>query len=307
MSRSASRAAGSARLLVGLLAAGLSLLAVAGSAGELRVMSFNLRYGTAPDGDDAWERRRTLVAATIAAFAPDLLGTQECLAFQRDQLLADLPGFAVVAVGRDDGGDAGEMCACFYRETRFALQASGTFWLSETPAVVASRGWDAALPRIATWLRLRDRATGRDLLWLNTHFDHQGAAARRASAALLHDWLAARADSVSLLVTGDFNVAASGEPGSIERTLTDGLPVPGEATAVNVTPLLRDTWTAVHGAVEPELGTFHGFGRDPRPGRIDWILTSPDLAVRLAAIDRTAEDGRWPSDHHPVVAVLAAE
>ena len=159
------------------------------SAGSLTVMSFNVRYGTADDGDDAWPHRRGHVVATITAAGPDLLGTQECLAFQREELAAALPAFAVIGVGRDDGNEAGEMCASFYRRDRFDLLDHGTFWLSETPDEVASRGWDAALPRIATWLRLRDRPSGRELLWLNTHFDHRGAEARLESLTLLHRWL----------------------------------------------------------------------------------------------------------------------
>jgi endonuclease/exonuclease/phosphatase family metal-dependent hydrolase len=259
----------------------------------LTVMSFNIRYGTAEDGDDAWPHRHDLVVATIAAAAPDLLGTQECLAFQRDELSAALPAYAVIAVGRDDGGEAGEMCASFYRRDRFDLLDHGTFWLSETPGVVASRGWDAALPRIATWLRLNDRRTGRELLWLNTHFDHRGAAARLESLVLLHRWLRRHQDDAALIVTGDFNLPADPSPGSDQQRLLGSI--------------LVDTWTAIHGSVEPVTGTFNGFDRHPRPGRIDWVLASPDLPVTRAWIDRTRHDGAWPSDHHPVLAILELE
>src|SRR3954453_19665447 len=127
------------------------------AAPPVRVMSFNIRYGTAKDGENAWEKRKEFLAETVAAFDPDLLGTQETLAFQRDFLAAKLAGYGVFAAGRDDGKEAGEMAALFYREARFEKLAGGHFWLSETPDVPGSKGWDAALPRVATWVKLRDR------------------------------------------------------------------------------------------------------------------------------------------------------
>jgi endonuclease/exonuclease/phosphatase family metal-dependent hydrolase len=264
---------------------------------SLRVMSFNIRYGTADDGPHSWPQRAPHVAGTIARFDPDLLGTQECLAFQRDELQAALPGYAVVAVGRDDGAEAGEMCACFFRRERFALRDHGTFWLSDTPDVVGSRGWDAALPRIATWLRLDDRGTGAEILWLNTHFDHLGEVARRESAALLHRWLAANRDEAVLVVTGDFNAPAGAVDDYVHRTLLSGA-----ADA----PLLCDAWTSVHGPDEDPTatGTFHGFQDTPSRGRIDWVLCGCETTVLEAGIDRSRAGEVWPSDHFPVTAVL---
>jgi endonuclease/exonuclease/phosphatase family metal-dependent hydrolase len=278
-----------ATLLIVVLA---GLAGLAGAA-ELRVMSFNIRYGTADDGDDAWPARQDLVIRTIETAAPDLLGTQECLDFQRDLLAAALPAYAVIGVGRDDGADGGEMCACFYRADRFALRDQGTFWLSETPEEVGSRGWDAVLPRIATWLRLHDRSTGRELLWLNTHLDHRGEQARLASLSLIARWLAVNRQGASLVVTGDFNLAVDASPDGPQARLRGDL--------------LVDTWTVVHGPEEPADGTFNGFGVSPRPGRIDWILASADLAVKEAGVVRTRYEGRWPSDHCPVTATLVVD
>jgi len=182
--------------------------------GELRVMTFNIRYGTAPDGENAWEKRRELLVETIRAFQPDVLGTQECLAGQAEFLRGALPGYGCVGVGRDDGKLAGEMCAVFYREDRLQLAAEGHFWLSETPEIAGSRGWDAALPRIVSWARLRDRAdTLRTLVCFDTHFDHVGEAARLASAKLLRARAQAVADGAPAIVLGDFNAPAdAGRP-----------------------------------------------------------------------------------------------
>jgi len=266
----------------------LAMAATVTGAADLDVMSFNIRYGLADDGEDSWPMRRDQVVETIIAAGPDLLGTQECLDFQRDHLADALPGYTVIGVGRDDGAEAGEMCACFYRTDRFTLLDQGTFWLSETPDVVASRGWDAALHRIATWLRLQDTENDTELLWLNTHFDHVGEEARLESLSLIHDWLTANGGDAALVVTGDFNLdAASGEGAHQSRLLGD---------------ILADTWTAMHGDEEPTVGTFNGFGKRPRPGRIDWILASPDLNVKRASVVRTQYGERWPSDHCPVTA-----
>jgi endonuclease/exonuclease/phosphatase family metal-dependent hydrolase len=135
-------------------------------AGSLRVMSFNIRYGTARDGENAWDRRREFVAHTIKTYQPDLLGMQEVLAEQGDYLRQALPDYAYVGGGRDDGKRAGEASPIMYRKARFQPLADGQFWLSDTPEKIASRGWDAALPRVATWVRLKDRQTGKTVFFI---------------------------------------------------------------------------------------------------------------------------------------------
>src|SRR5262245_3061593 len=140
----------------------------------VKVMSFNIRYGTAKDGENAWPNRKDFLVDTIKKFNPDLLGTQETLAMQRDYLAEQLPTHAALAAGRDDGKEKGEMAALFYRKDRFEKLAGGHFWLSETPESVGVKGWDAALPRIATWVKLRDlkNTSLKPIFYINVHFDH---------------------------------------------------------------------------------------------------------------------------------------
>ena len=76
---------------------------------SLKVMTFNIRYGTAKDGENHWDKRREFLVETIRKFSPDLLGTQETLAFQKDYLLAELKSYESFAAGRDDGKLKGEM------------------------------------------------------------------------------------------------------------------------------------------------------------------------------------------------------
>ncbi len=272
-----------------------------GEAPPVTVMSFNIRYGTANDGENAWPHRRERVIDCIRAANPDLLGTQETLAFQRDELAAGLPGYAWVGVGRDDGGDAGEMAALCYREARFERVDAGHFWLSPTPENVGSQGWDAALPRIASWVRLRDRQSpaGHEILYLNTHFDHRGGEARVESARLIRQWLSDHAADCRVIVTGDFNAAEGSEP-------YDALFGEAADTDQGLLPLV-DTLRAVKPVATADEGTFTGFDAQQIQGaRIDWIGCSPDWRIVSAAIDRTSRDGRTPSDHAAVIAVVAA-
>ncbi len=259
-------------------------------------MSFNIRYGTASDGENSWEHRKELLLDTIAAYWPDLLGTQECLAFQADWLRERLPGYGFVGAGRDDGERGGEMCAVFFREDRFEKLAEGHFWLSETPGVTGSRSWDAALSRMATWVKLRAAADSTGALYLfNTHFDHQGVKARHESGRLLMRKVEEIAGASPAIVTGDFNAPADLAAAGPYRALVgdEAGPIP-----------LADSWRAVHPGLADDEGTFSAFtGRRDGP-RIDWILVSPRIEVLAAGIDRTQSGGRYPSDHFPVTATL---
>ncbi|RPI90453.1 MAG: endonuclease/exonuclease/phosphatase family protein, partial [Planctomycetaceae bacterium] len=262
----------------------------------VRVMSFNIRYGTANDGANHWDRRREFLKETITAFDPDLLGTQETLRFQRDWLADQLPGYGVLGVGRDDGREAGEMMALYYREARFEKLDGGHFWLSESPERPGSKSWDSALPRMVTWVKLRDRQAPESspIRFFNTHFDHQGQVARRQSALLIRRRLEERARDCALIITGDFNDGEGGEPYRSVFEPQDG----------RLAPVI-DTFRTHRPERSADEGTFSDFKASQTQGaRIDWIGASRDWHVLDAAIDHTSRDGRTPSDHFPVTAVL---
>src|SRR5688572_13023530 len=92
---------------------------VSESESDVRVLSFNIRYGTAADGENHWNQRKDFLIETIKAFDPDLLGTQETLGFQRDYLAEKLVQYESLGVGRVDGRENGEMMALYYRKARF--------------------------------------------------------------------------------------------------------------------------------------------------------------------------------------------
>lgn len=255
--------------------------------GELRVMSFNIRYGLAKDGDDSWPNRDRFVADVVNDFSPDLLGIQEALSFQAEFLKSQLSGWKYFGASRDANPN-GEQCGIFVRTDRFEIIEDGQFWLSETPNEKYSKSWDSSLPRIATWVRLRDRKTDRRVLFLNTHFDHRGSEARFQAARTIREFLDKQPEDASLIVTGDFNCGYQSKPYS----------------ELLKTKRLQDTWLQFSGDRPAKEGTFNGFRGKDDGARIDWVLSSSDFTVTDARIVKTSRESRYPSDHFPVTAVL---
>jgi endonuclease/exonuclease/phosphatase family metal-dependent hydrolase len=182
------------------------------SAQDLQVMTFNIRLNIAVDSLNAWPYRKDMVASQILFHDVHLLGVQEALHDQMVDLKLRLPKFKYVGGGRDDGKEKGEYSAIFYDTTRLQVLQSKTFWLSLTPEVPGSKSWDAAITRIVTWARLKDRKTGKIFFAFNTHFDHMGKEARRESAKLLLQKVADIAGKTPAIITGDFNAAPTDEP-----------------------------------------------------------------------------------------------
>jgi endonuclease/exonuclease/phosphatase family metal-dependent hydrolase len=272
-------------------------LAAAASAGEQtqRVMSFNIRYATAADGENAWDKRKDLVVEVIREFKPDLLGTQEVLAVQADFLAERLADYTLVGVGRDDGKRAGEFSAALFRKSRFDVIESGTFWLSEKSDVPGSKSWDSSLPRIVTWVRLADKQDGgRRLLWLNTHWDHRGRQARIEAGKIIRRWIDKHAGGDHVVLTGDLNVSEDHE-GFRALVAEDG------------SPRLFDAYRKLHPTPAPDESTAHGFSGRTRGRRIDFVLGTAELRVTEADILRGSRAGLYPSDHFPVTAVLQPE
>lgn len=259
---------------------------------QVTVMTYNLRFDTVNDGVNRWDARKEHVTALIQHEQPHFLGTQEGLRHQLDDLLGELPGYAFVGVGRDDGADAGEFSALFYDSARVDLipGSARTRWMSLTPDV-PSKSWDAALPRIVTYAAFRIRATGDTLHVFNTHFDHVGQQARVESAKLLVRWMADVARTQPFVLMGDFNVT---ETNPVYDILTASPTALKDAFRVSKHPHVGPTFT------------FEGFEvrNSPDARRIDYIFVPGLVRVTHHAILSTFRDGRYPSDHLPVVARL---
>lgn len=252
-------------------------------------MSVNVRNHRSKDEANRWELRREALFDLVRRAEPDLVGTQEAYWPQVEQMHAALPEYDRVGVGRDDGAEEGETCAIFYRRDRFQAAASGTFWFSDTPEVPGSRQWTPRHARICTWVRLIDR-NGTPLTVYNVHLDHESQPARELSVALLQERIRNAAPLDPVIVMGDFNMEEANP--AIRRVL--------ECAA----PRLLDTFRAVHpDAVQ--VSTFHDFTGDPVGDKIDYIFVSEAFTARDASILRDHRDGRYPSDHFPIRAVLA--
>jgi endonuclease/exonuclease/phosphatase family metal-dependent hydrolase len=252
---------------------------------ELNVMSFNIRYGTASDGENAWPERRDMVIRLIGRENPDIIGTQEALRFQLDEIRRSLPQYGEAGVGRDDGREAGEYAAILFRTERFELLGSGTFWLSATPDSAGSMTWGNRVTRICTWARLRDRQTGRRFSVWNVHLDHESQNARLRGVQLMLQRMQRREGrSEPIILTGDFN-AGEQNPAVVEVRLAG----------------FRDTFREAH-ASATTAGTFHAFRGDSTGDKIDYVFVPLGSATLDARILRDHDNGRYPSDHFPVVA-----
>ena len=250
----------------------------------VRVMSFNSRSDEPRDGVNAWSNRKQKVADVIRFHKADLVGVQEALLTQLRDLETMLPDMAWCGVGRTDGKEAGEYSAILYRKSRFQIQECKTFWLSLTPDVAGSKGWDAAFPRIVTWARFRDRITKKTFIHFNTHFDHIGQTARIESSKLILRRIVDAAGKLPFVLTGDFNVVESNEA---YKTIASGM---RDARYVSVNPHFGgdSSWTAF---------------KQIEPGRkIDYIFIRAGMKVIEHGILADQWNGLWASDHLPVLA-----
>lgn len=256
--------------------------------GTLTVMTYNLRYASL-NPPNAWPVRRPLVREVIEQIEPDVFGTQEGVFSQLKDIAADLPDYDWIGLGRD-GGSKGEFMAVFYRKARFEPMAYDHFWLSDTPEVIASSTWGNSNRRMVTWVKFFDRDTEREFYLWNTHFDHEVQAAREKAAKLVRQRVAALADHVPLILTGDFN-AAGGTNEAYKILTADGF--------------FADTWVTAKQRKGEGLNTFNDFKAIRREGtRIDWILTRGEFVVDSTEIVTFSRDGQFPSDHFPVVTRL---
>ncbi|HUG18830.1 MAG TPA: endonuclease/exonuclease/phosphatase family protein [Planctomycetaceae bacterium] len=259
----------------------------------MNVMTWNIRYDNRGDGENAWTHRKDWVADIIRREQVDIVGLQEVLKHQLDDLTQRLPELAAYGVGRDDGNTKGEYSPILYRKDRFEVLDKSTFWLSKTPDQAGSRDWDSAITRIASWLKLKDRRTGQVFYAINTHFDHMGNEARANSAALLVKMLREKFKDHPVVLTGDFNTKPESVP---YKTLTDRDPP-------NV-PSFYDALAISEAKPQGPDSTWNGFDSIVPGQRIDFLFVTGSFYVRKHRTLDDQKDGRFPSDHLPVTALI---
>jgi endonuclease/exonuclease/phosphatase family metal-dependent hydrolase len=271
-----------------------------GAKADLLVMSFNIRYSAANDGENSWDKRKDLACDVIRRQNADLIGLQEALRSQLDDIRAALPQYGEIGVGRDDGATKGEYSAILYRQDRFDVNESGTFWLSDTPAVPGSITWGNACTRVCTWARFLPKS-GKPFYLFNTHLDHVSQPAREKGMALILSRLSARKHADPVILTGDFN---SGENNPVVRYLKGEWELSATSNGPSRNPLpLVDTFRLLHKDAM-DVRTAHGFKGDRVGQKIDYIFVQPGVDVLKAEILYDSKDNRYPSDHFPIMAAL---
>jgi len=270
---------------------------------ELRVMSFNIRYShggldeakTENNWTDAKFPRRERATRVIRDYKPDVLGVQEARDLQIVDLREALPGYEFYGLGRDDGKKGGEYAGIFYRKDRFDRVKEGSFWLSDTPEKPGTTFYKApnAVSRMASWVHLRDKPSGQVFVVLNTHWDHISGSARRKSAKLIREQLAALSEQLPTIVMGDLNAP---EESPAISTLVGATDAAGGQFV--------DSYRKLNPKRTPNESTFNSWAGTLTGSRIDFILHSEQFTPTAAEIVRTSYDGRWPSDHYPVTATL---
>lgn len=259
---------------------------------DLNVMSFNIRFDNPEDSLNNWQYRKDVAAQIIKDQNIDIVGTQEVLVNQLNDLKARLPEYKAIGVGRQDGIEKGEYSAILYKKDRFNEIESGYFWLSETPEVAGSRGWDGACERIATWAILEDMGTKKQFFFINTHLDHVGKVARQEGVTLLLDRATSLGKGLPIIMTGDFNATPKSD---VIKHVTD---------ESNPNHLIHSKDIAVE--KNGTDWTFHGFGKVPEDKRefIDYIFVSPGTKVSKHSVLNEKLNEQYVSDHAAVVAQI---
>jgi len=275
--------------------AGLMVGQGTGTTAGINAMTFNIRYDNPSDLQNAWPNRKSLVSSTIRFHKIDIVGMQEALIGQVKDLESLLPEYSWLGVGRDGGKEVGEYNPIFYLKTRFKTLAQSTFWLSETPDIPGSRGWDAACNRISTWAKFEDQASKQTFFFFNTHFDHVGEVARVKSAELLLKKIAEIAANDPVIVTGDFNCSTD--------DATYHYLISGDGKIPTLMDTFRLSKTGHYGATQ----SFNGFNIELDPGNtIDFIFVRNVKTVLRHGIIAELWDGKFVSDHYPVIAEITA-
>lgn len=253
---------------------------------DIKVMTYNIRYDNPGDGPNEWSKRKHKVIDLIKKYDPDIIGVQEALHHQLLDIENQLAAYDFFGAGRDDGKQKGEHSAIFIRKDRFEVVDENTFWLSQTPNVPGSKDWDAAITRVVTWGKLRDKRSDKSFVMINTHFDHIGKESRKQSAAIIKDSAAVMGKDLPVIITGDFNFTREQPPYQVMM----------DDSALRI----------IDTAPARAPGTACGFEVGSRPcSAIDYIFHSPHFKSKNYKVVQDNDGRYYPSDHLPVIVSLS--
>lgn len=255
------------------------------AAQPIKVMTYNIRYDNPGDGVNQWNSRKDKVFSLLKKYDPDIIGVQEALYHQLKDISDNLDQYEFFGVGRDDGKQKGEHSAIFVRKDRFKILEQNTFWLSKTPEVPGSKDWDAAITRVVTWGRLRDRKTKKTFVMVNTHFDHRGKESRKESAALLKQRALTLSKNLPVIITGDFNFRREAPPYEV---------------------MMAQSGLQLIDSAPDSPGTSCGFTVGARPcSGIDYIFHTSQWDASGYQVIQDNDGTYYPSDHLPVMVSLS--
>lgn len=248
----------------------------------LKVMSYNIRLGSADDKTNAWALRYTATGKMLEDQKPDVFGVQEALEYQV-RYIKEMCGYESVGVGRENGKKEGEHMSIFWNKKTVKMLKWGTFWLSDTPDK-PSMGWDAACFRTATWALMKDKRTGKKFYFVNTHLDHVGKEAQKNGLKLIVDRIAKiNPQGYPMVLTGDFNIR------------------PDNANLADLDSMMQSTRKIA--AKTDSHDTYNGWGKGS--GIIDYIYVSGFSACpEYQTVTKRYEDRKFVSDHYPIFARL---
>jgi endonuclease/exonuclease/phosphatase family metal-dependent hydrolase len=285
---------------ISILSVFITLILLEGCSGnnsdrDISVMTFNIRYDNPYDSINAWPYRVGMVCELLKNEKPDLFGLQEALWYQYEAIDSAITGYSSIAKGRDDGRKKGEMNPVFYNNSRFEMISNNTFWLSQNPNKPGSKGWGASLPRIVTWVELKDKKTNKALFYFNTHFAHDSDSARIMSAGILLKEVKRIAGKNKFVITGDFNMSHESKAYSIITENSSSRSV------------LKDSYLISKSKPEGPAYTTNSFRDEPGKSRIDYVFVKNGMKVLNTIVIVKKEGPVFISDHWPYKAVIRIE
>ena len=259
--------------------------------GELKIMSFNVRYGTAKESNpqNGWDFRKAACVEMIRDHKPTLIGFQEAVydiqwQFFLKEFADEYDGFGI---GRDDGAKKGETMGIMYRKDEIRKLEEGTFWLSPTPDVCSKAvEWGASCFRTATWGIFEYIATGEKFFFMNTHLDVKST--RNHAMKLIAERIKVyNTENLPVYLAADFNADAS-------DTIFNNI----NGTLKN-TRLYAPTDRTDHG---PTANSWTGESKSI----IDHIYCSKHLnIVEYRTVRDPYNSVKFISDHYPIYAIVS--
>jgi len=248
---------------------------------DFSVMSLNLRFGLADDGENRWEIRKQRLLPLFNRYRPDFIGFQEANAFQIEFLSQILPEHRYIG-RRTPAPPFWQNTVLFYPDS-WTCRWFDHFFLSDTPDI-PSRFPESRWPRQCTFGAFSQKK--RSLVCISTHLDFDSTVQSR-SAYIIQNRLKEKSTDSPVVMMGDFNTTPNSH---CHEILTKP-----EASDDENTPIFKNAFSS------PYPPTFHGFSGKTEIGHIDWILYRGNIApLNSQVITGLFEDG-YPSDHFPLL------